>query len=392
MQTQTGSENRNLMVRRVLRLGAASLVVGLATVAVAVLPASVASAATDTVTNCNGSASTADSLPYWVANAPSGDTIDFSVSCPPTSPIVLTSTINITKNLTINGLGPSDTAVSGNNAVGAFSVGSGVTDAMISGLTIEDGNSKYGGGIFNEGTLTVTDSTLSGNNAKPSCTSSCYANGGGIANTGTLTVTNSTLSGNSASTPICTACGAVGGGIEMGGTETIGATIVANTTSGGNCNGTVTTDLGYNLEDDAGASCGFSSTDHDVVGENPDLGPLQNNGGPTDTMALLPGSPAIDLVDSATLCATPDQRGIARPTPVCDSGAYETSTLFTSSTAGFTNPITDAVPSTICFVTVTADGGAGGANINSNDGAAGGSVTARIPVTPGAQFACASPL
>jgi uncharacterized repeat protein (TIGR01451 family) len=123
------------------------------------------------------------------------------------------------------------------------------------------------------------------------------------------------------------------------------------------------------------------------VGENPDLGPLQNNGGPTDTMALLPGSPAIDLVDSATLCATPDQRGIARPTPVCDSGAYETSTLFTSSTAGFTNPITDAVPSTICFVTVTADGGAGGANINSNDGAAGGSVTARIPVTPGAQFA-----
>jgi len=144
------------------------------------------------------------------------------VSCPPTSPIVLTSTINITKNLTINGLGPSDTAVSGNNAVGAFSVGSGVTDAMISGLTIEDGNSKYGGGIFNEGTLTVTDSTLSGNNAKPSCTSSCYANGGGIANTGTLTVTNSTLSGNSASTPSCTNdCFADGGGIDNGGTLTV---------------------------------------------------------------------------------------------------------------------------------------------------------------------------
>jgi len=377
----------------------ASLVVGTATVAAAVVPASVASAIPpDTVTNCSGSASTVNSLPYRVANAVAGATIDFSVSCPATNPITPSGTLDIGVNLTINGLGPTETVVSGNNAVTVFDVGSGVTNAKVSGLTIEDANSSSGGGItsgggvFNGGTLNITDSTLSGNSATTSgctsiceadgggiynggnltitdstlsgntattsgctsiceadgggiynggnltitdstlsgntaslsgCTTFCFADGGGVFNGGTLTITNSTLSGNSASTSGCTFdCVADGGGIDnQGGNLTVGATIVANST-GGNCYGTVTTDLGYNLEDDAGASCGFSSTDNDIVGENPDLGPLQNNGGPTDTMALLAGSPAIDKVPAPD-CPATDQRGAPRKAP-CDIGAYDT--------------------------------------------------------------------
>jgi len=63
-----------------LRLAAASLAVGLATVGAAILPAQTAFAATDTVTNCSSSVAVPESLPYEVANATSGDTIDFALS------------------------------------------------------------------------------------------------------------------------------------------------------------------------------------------------------------------------------------------------------------------------------------------------------------------------
>lgn len=61
------------------------------------------------------------------------------------------------------------------------------------------------------------------------------------------------------------------------------------------------------------------------LGSNPLLGPLQNNGGPTHTMALQPGSPAIDLVPAlAAQCQATDQRGVLRPAgAACDAGAYE---------------------------------------------------------------------
>ncbi len=111
MQSRTSVGSRRLGAGRALRLSVVGLLVGLTTVAVAVFPASVASAGTDTVTNCSGSPSTSGSLPYEVENAAAGDTIDFSVSCPPTSPII--ASIDITKNLTINGSGPGVDAVSG---------------------------------------------------------------------------------------------------------------------------------------------------------------------------------------------------------------------------------------------------------------------------------------
>jgi len=139
------------------------------------------------------------------------------------------------------------------------------------------------------GTLKVTNSTLSGNTANggSGCTTICIGAGGGIESDGALTLINSTLSDNSADAgSSCTGttgpvgnCRTLGGGIYIGGTAKVGAIIVANSTGGDCFVGSPFTDLGYNLEDDAADTCGFSATDNDIVGQSPDLGPLQNNGG-----------------------------------------------------------------------------------------------------------------
>ncbi|MEW5989035.1 MAG: choice-of-anchor Q domain-containing protein, partial [Chloroflexota bacterium] len=187
-----------------------------------------------------------------------------------------------------------------------------------------------GGGIYISygGTLTVSYSTLSGNSAE--------YRGGGIINYGTLTVSNSTLSGNSA---------AEGGGIYRSSdsfTVSLQNTILADnadSNAGPDCSGTLTSD-GYNLLGN-NSDCTFNATTGDQVGTpdnpiDPLLGPLQDNGGPTWTHALLPGSPAIDAgnpagcFDNQGNLLTTDQRGYARPVDgdgngsvICDTGAYE---------------------------------------------------------------------
>ena len=84
-------------------------------------------------------------------------------------------------------------------------------------------------------------------------------------------------------------------------------------------------DSGYNLESNAGNSCQFSTPKHDLVGVNPQLGPLQDNGGPTHTMLPAATSPVINSLPTSTgLCPSTDQRGVARPQgPACDIGAVE---------------------------------------------------------------------
>ncbi len=157
------------------------------------LPAQVAGATTDTVTNCNDAG--AGSLRDAVASASPGDTVDFSVGC---STITLTTgVIELTEDLTIDGPGASTLAVSGDSASTVFLVKS-AADVSISGLTIEDG-SDFGtqpgqdlvasGGIFvDQGQLTLTNSTVA-NNMSP--------NGAGIYNNdGTVHVSDSTVTGN----------------------------------------------------------------------------------------------------------------------------------------------------------------------------------------------------
>ena len=106
--------------------------------------------------------------------------------------ITLSSTLTLSETAgpeVISGPGASLVTVSGNNAVGVFSIASGVT-ATLTGLTISNGSASYGGGIDNAGTLTVISSTIDNNSA--------IDGGGGIDNAGTLTVTDCTIADNAA--------------------------------------------------------------------------------------------------------------------------------------------------------------------------------------------------
>jgi hypothetical protein len=205
---------------------------GVALVVAGILCGPSAEAATDLVTSCSGSASAAGSLPYAVLNAASGDTINFSVTCPAGSPITLASTIDVGVDLTIDNPAASSIVVSGNNASQVFLIDAGIT-VNISGLTIEDGStSGSGGGIANQGNLTLSYSAVSDNIAVNS--------GGGILNNGTLQVSDTTISGNTACPAECTSSSglytASGGGILNNGTLQVNAsTISGNTVCPGEC-------------------------------------------------------------------------------------------------------------------------------------------------------------
>jgi hypothetical protein len=154
---------------------------------------------------------------------------------------------------------------------------------------------------------------------------------GGISNAGgSLTLTSSTLTANSASEPNDGFLPPVGGiGNVFGGTVAAEDSLIAAHSGGPNCSGLSSgSDGGYNLDD--GASCGFSTANNSLPNTDPLLDPagLKNNGGPTQTIALLPGSPAIDVIPTAvngcgTILAS-DQRGVSRPQGSgCDMGAFE---------------------------------------------------------------------
>ena len=363
-------------------------------------------AATLTVTSLADSGP--GSLRDAISTASPGDTIVFAV----TGTIVLTSgQLSVNEDVTISGPGAESLAISGNHASRVFDI-DGTVALTISNLTIENGNgvgfgivtggagilnyegtltvinstfsgnSEYlGGAIRNyQGTLTVINSTFSGNSAKrdsgadgggilndqgtATVTSSTFSSnssdggGGGIANTtgtlavinstfsgnsarsgggissgGTLTVINSTFSGNSAATfPFN-----LGGGIWIFGNATLKNTLLAKSPSGGNCSISSFGGLisqGHNLSDDG--TCAVSLTQTGDLNNTPaglDPSGLTNNGGPTQTIALLATSPAVDAIPVSPVdyCAdlagnpvTTDQRGVARPKgPACDIGAFE---------------------------------------------------------------------
>ena len=169
--------------------------------------------------------------------------------------------------------------------------------------TSDTGPLGHGGGVYSEGWSTISNSTLSDNYAGVS--------GGGIFNASIngsqrLTITNSTLSSNRADQS--------GGGITNFHTALeIGDTILKAGTAGANLvnNGGTVTSHGYNLSSDDGG--GVLTATGDQINTDPILGPLQDNGGPTFTHALLPGSPAIDTGDpNFTPPPLTDQRGYLR--------------------------------------------------------------------------------
>jgi hypothetical protein len=239
-----------------------------------------------------------------------------------------------------------------------------VTNSTITGNSANGGSESIvqGGGIY-AGSMTLTNSTITGNSANGG--SESIVQGGGIFAGSSVTVTNSTITANSLTGGTLSIV--QGGGIYAGGTVTlVYATIVDNTAAtaaniageltsfgsvvaqplggGANCALSLTTSHGYNLEDDAGASCGFSTgTDDLAPGTNPDLGLLGFNGGPTQTMVPEPDSPLINGIpngscesDGASGIMT-DQRGFPRPSPpggACDIGAVQvqSTTLVASAT------------------------------------------------------------
>jgi predicted outer membrane repeat protein len=172
-----------------------------------------------------------------------------------------------------------NSTISGNSAEtsgGGIYGGATVENSTISGNSA----GMSGGGIY--GSATVENSTISGNSAGTS--------GGGIYNNSSLYVTLSTISGNSAPS-------GGGGGIYNDAVVEISNTILNAGALGENIfnnGGTVTSD-GYNLSSDDGG--GYLTGPGDQINTDPLLGPLQDNGGPTFTHALLPGSPAIDAGD-----------------------------------------------------------------------------------------------
>src|SRR6266542_6340652 len=147
------------------------------------------------------------------------------------------------------------------------------------------------GAIYNGGTLDIANCTIAGNTATGTLQSGGV--GGGIFNGGTLAIANTTISGNLADSP---GGSGFGGNVFIAeGTLDIGNTIL-NTDSGANIfnfgnQGTIISD-GYNLSSDNGA--GYLTAAGDQIDTDPKLGPLQDNGGPTFTYALLADSPAID--------------------------------------------------------------------------------------------------
>jgi hypothetical protein len=328
--------------------------------------------------------------------------------------------VRISKDLTVNGAGPFSTTVSTVWNASVFTVDVGVT-ATITGIFVRHGHAENGGGIKNEGTLTLERVRIWQNESEGSgggilnttsavltmrdgeiAYNKAKSSGGGLSNQGVavlhnvrvvanhapfgggiatatgatftatqsliavndsiaissfgsdVTLTNTTVSGNRGGgittqdegrtrlTHVTVANNGIGSGdvaglfVESGSELYLLNTIVANNNNvqceirGGPSTGTVVSGSG-SLDSDN--TCTLFPPPHNLIGVDPQLGPLKNNGGTSHTHALLTGSPAIDHATSE-FCEAVDQRGVLRPVdgdldgePLCDIGAYERAPL-----------------------------------------------------------------
>lgn len=346
------------------------------------------------------------SLREAIAAANDGDLIRFdSPLFDSSQTITLNGTeLSIVKSVTIEGRGADRLSISGNFASRVFNVASG-TAVTLKGMTIRDGVADVGGGILSSGQLTLTGVAVTGNKAdgdgqnpggalyltaNGNITGSTFSdNRGGLggaiffANAAALHLANITLSDNRAdyggalyvlssnasavgveivnATVANNSVTSDGGGIEIStqgdpaatAAVTLRNSIVANN-SGGNFASIVSDSgpatfqsLGFNLTNDASNPDFTNPTD--LLGVDPKLGPLNNNGGPVETRALLGGSPALDAGHSSGYAN--DERGQTR-----SYGAFVLVPLGDYSDIGATEMHT-------VFVTSTNDGGAGSLRI-----------------------------
>jgi len=343
--------------------------------------------------------------------------------------------LDLTKSVTITGLGARLTVIDAQGIDRAFDVASGIT-AEIDDVTVTGGQTPDdGGGIRSDGMLTLLRDAISGNSAG--------GNGGGIESTGALAVTQSTVSGNRATS---------GGGIELSGTAAVGSSTISGNVAGGpgvsgsgggihgslapsvvlssstltgnrsfnallagggldvptalvqntivadnvsylddqslgglsNCAGPVSSG-GHNLSD--GTDCGLDK-EGDQEGVPVLLGPLADNGGPTDTEAVPPESLALD---AGAGCPATDQRSVSRPRGrACDVGAYEfapplaTTTVPTSvgfSAATLTGIVDPSLRETIAWFEYGRTTDYGSTTLVRNVGAGNGQVSFTEPLT-----------
>ena len=300
------------------------------------------------------------SLRATLAGVCANDTITFASNV--ASPITLTSgELAVTKPVTISGPGANlmtvQRSANASTNFSIFHISSGALDT-VSGLTITKGNPNHsGGGIFiDNGFLFLDSCAVTGNTANAGAAAS---NGGGIAtggagapsadivrstisgnsaandgggvNVGNLDIDTSTISGNTAgryggginasgttrvlNSTVANNSAATGGGVRGNGTSVnLGNTIIAKntaTTTDPDFSGSFTSQEGYNLIGDTTGTTITGTTTGNQLNVDPKLDSLQDNGGPTQTHALLPGSPAIDKGNSNGAIA--DQRGSLRP-------------------------------------------------------------------------------
>jgi CSLREA domain-containing protein len=288
-----------------------------------------------------------------------------------------TGDLDITSSISITGDGAATTIVDADHGDRVFDILA-TGAAVITGVTIQNGAADDGAGIrVGGGTLKLVESAVTGNQASDAgggidndvgvlelvrttvSGNVAHGSGGGLANSGTAELRNATVSGNTADVG--------GGGLFNLGTATLNnATVTGNTLTGVD-NGGQLVFMNTVLADNAGPDChgaltsrGFNliantsgctfegDTSGDLLDKPANLGPLQDNGGPTFTHALLTGSAALDAGSPDVpgsgdpACEATDQRNVTRPQGArCDIGAFEGCPAAGSTDGAFTAPSDD---------------------------------------------------